>query len=68
VEIIGEMRSTYKIFVTQSEGRRQFARSRHRYKNDNKVGLRETEYEVVDSVQLLDGIRENDNENLESNS
>jgi hypothetical protein len=68
VEIIGDMRSTYKIFVAKPEIRGQFGRSEHRYENNNKLAFRETEYEGVDWIQLLDGIRENYNEHLESNS
>jgi len=43
----GEMRHAHKIFVGKPEGKRPLGKRRRRRKDNNKMNLRETRWEVV---------------------
>jgi hypothetical protein len=43
VACMGEMRNAHKILVRQPEGKRPYGRPRHRWEDNIKMNLRETE-------------------------
>jgi hypothetical protein len=45
-----EMEYSYKIFIAKSERKRIFGRPRNRYKNDNKMDLKEIWCVVLDCI------------------
>jgi len=50
---VGEIRNAYKIFVGKPEGKRPLGKPRRRWKNNNRMNLRERRWESVDWVHLL---------------
>jgi hypothetical protein len=52
VVCMGEMRNVYKILVTMPEGKKPLRRPRHRWEDNIKMALRETELEGVDWIHL----------------
>jgi hypothetical protein len=49
---MGEERKVYRILVRKSEGRKPLRRPRRRWKNGNKMDLREIGWEEVEWIQL----------------
>jgi hypothetical protein len=49
---MGEVRNTYKILVGKPEGKRKLGRSKHRWEDDIKMGLRERGLDGVDWIHL----------------
>jgi hypothetical protein len=49
---MGEIRSSYKILVRNSEGRRPPRRPRHRWEDNIRMDLKEIGWEAMDWVYL----------------
>jgi hypothetical protein len=49
---MGEMRSAYSVLVERLEGKRSFGRLRHRWKDSNKMDLREIIQESKDFIHV----------------
>jgi hypothetical protein len=49
---MGEMRNAYKILVRKLEGKRQFARSTHKWKNNIRMDLMEVGWEIADWIHV----------------
>jgi hypothetical protein len=45
---MGDMTNAYRILVGKRQGKRQVGRPRYRWKNNNKMGLKEMGLEGVD--------------------
>jgi hypothetical protein len=45
---MGELRNAYKIVVRESEGKKLLVKPRSRWKDNIRMDLRETGWEVVD--------------------
>jgi hypothetical protein len=52
VACIGEKRNAYMILVGKPEGKRPLERPRHRWEDNIKMDLRETERDVIDRIDL----------------
>jgi hypothetical protein len=52
VVCMGEMRNVYKILVRMPEGKKPLRRPRHRWEDNIKMALMETELEGVDWIHL----------------
>jgi hypothetical protein len=50
---MGEMGNVYSIFVGKSEGKRSFGRPRRRWENNIKMDLRETGWEGMELMHLV---------------
>jgi hypothetical protein len=48
----GEMRNTYKMLTGRPEGKRKFESSRHSWKDNIKINLRDTGWEGVDWIHV----------------
>jgi hypothetical protein len=51
---VGEIRNAYKIFVGKPEGKRPLGKPRRRWKNNNRMNLRERRWESVDWIHLAE--------------
>jgi hypothetical protein len=49
---MGEKRNAYKISVGKPEGKRPLGRTRRRLVDNNKMDLREIEFDVIDWIDL----------------
>jgi len=49
---IGEIRNAYKIMVGKPEGKSSLRKSRRRWESNIRIGLEETECEVVNWIRL----------------
>jgi hypothetical protein len=49
---MGRRRSTYKILVGKSEGRRSFVRYNRRWKDNIRMDVREIGWEVMERIHL----------------
>jgi hypothetical protein len=49
---MGEKRNAYSILVGEPEGKRPLERSRHRWVDDTKMGLREIGWDGMDWIDL----------------
>jgi hypothetical protein len=49
---MGAKRNTYRILVRKTEGRRPLGRPRHRFVDNIKIDPRETEWCVIDWIDL----------------
>jgi hypothetical protein len=49
---MGEVRGAYNILVGRHEGRRSLGRTRRRWEDNIKMGLREIRFEDVDWINL----------------
>jgi len=47
-----KMRNAYKILVGKPEGKRSLGRPRRRWEHNIRMGLRETGWNGVDSIQM----------------
>jgi hypothetical protein len=47
-----ERRNSYRILVGKPEGRRPLGRSRRRWVNNNKIDLREIDWDRIDCIDL----------------
>jgi hypothetical protein len=50
---MGEIRNAYKILVGKSEGKRPLGRSRHKWKDNIKMALKEIVLESVDWIHIV---------------
>jgi hypothetical protein len=50
---MGKMRNAYKTLVGKREGKKSLRRPRHRWKDNIKMDLKETECDDVDRIHLV---------------
>jgi hypothetical protein len=49
---MGEKRNAYRVLVGKPEGKRPLGRPRRRWENNNKMDLREIEWDGMDRIDL----------------
>jgi hypothetical protein len=59
---VGEKRNAYRILVGKPEGKRPLGRSKHRWKDNIKMELREIGWGSTDWIDLAQGSCEHGNE------
>jgi hypothetical protein len=52
---MGEMRIAYKISIEKPEGKRPLGRSKHRWEDNTKMGLRDIGMDVINWIHVVEG-------------